>query len=330
MADPQSNDSSTALASRGQTPALALVLILAATVGAYNLSSRPGGGPSSPDGAPKPADASGALSGPPLHANVGDALEALEPLLRFLNLERTPASLEELAAALGGYRVTTLIASLSDPTDSRLGYDFDMATEAIQRAIESEGYTLDRFRLPWLDSASPARPGSTAQPAPASPAPGSGSGSAPNATRTAAVGNAPPAALQTALRGSRHERQPGTILFRIDRDAPRPDQPASPQDLLLLLLVGKTPTWGIQQEALMTSLNIAWTLDFQRNTKAPDRAPAIRILAPTFSGTADSMARVLRTWTERQQERRDARFWVCSGSATAIDKSSFEHNALPA
>ncbi|MGA8348012.1 MAG: hypothetical protein WB773_09320, partial [Isosphaeraceae bacterium] len=137
MADPQSNDSSTALASRGQTPALALVLILAATVGAYNLSSRPGGGPSSPDGAPKPAEASGALSGPPPHANVGDALEALEPLLRFLNLERTPASLEELAAALGGYRVTTLIASLSDPTDSRLGYDFDMATEAIQRAIES-------------------------------------------------------------------------------------------------------------------------------------------------------------------------------------------------
>ena len=52
MADPESKDSSTALASRGQTPALALVLILATTVGAYNLSSRPGGGPSSPDGAP--------------------------------------------------------------------------------------------------------------------------------------------------------------------------------------------------------------------------------------------------------------------------------------
>jgi len=55
MADPQSNDSSTALASRGQTPALALVLILAATVGAYNLSSRPPEAPSSP-GAPKAED----------------------------------------------------------------------------------------------------------------------------------------------------------------------------------------------------------------------------------------------------------------------------------
>ena len=228
-ADPQSNDLSTALSSRGQTPALALVLILAATVGAYNLSSRPGGAPSSADGAPKPAEASGALSGPPPHANVADALEALEPLLRFLNLERTPASLEELAAALGGYRVTTLIASLPDPTDSRLGYDFDMATEAIQRAIESEGYTLDRFRFPWLDSGSPARPGNTSQPALASPGPGSGSaaGSAPNAPRTVAAGTAPPAALQTALRGTSHERQPGTILFRIDRSPPRSDQPAA-------------------------------------------------------------------------------------------------------
>ena len=56
---------------------------------------------------------------------------------------------------LGGYRITTLIASISDPRDSRLGYDFDMATEAIQRAIESEGYTLDRFRFPWLDPGSP-------------------------------------------------------------------------------------------------------------------------------------------------------------------------------
>src|SRR5271165_3389476 len=188
MADPESNDLSAALSSRGQTPALALVLILAATVGAYNLSSRPGGAPSLPIRLPKAAEVSGSLSGPPPRADVADALEALEPLLRFLNLETTPASLEELASALDGYRVTTLIASLSDPTDSRLGYDFDMATEAIQRAIESEGYTLDRFRFPWLDSGSPPRPGTALQPAPPGPAPGSGSGPAANPPRTAAGG----------------------------------------------------------------------------------------------------------------------------------------------
>src|SRR5208283_4581960 len=145
------------------------------------------------------------------------------------------------------------------------------------------------------------------------------SGSAPNAPRPAARGNAPPAALQTALRGSRHERQPGTILFRIDRDAPRPDQPAQPQELLLLLLVGETPTWGIQQESLMTSLNIAWTLDIQRNSRDTDREPVMRILGPTFSGTVDSMARVIHTWAVNRPDRKAARFWVCSGAATAVE-----------
>ncbi len=62
----------------------------------------------------------------------------------------------------------------------------------------------------------------------------------------------------------------------------------------------------------------------------PTREPAIRILGPTFSGTADSLARVLRTWTALDPKRRDAHVWVCSGAATAIDKPSFESNALPA
>ena len=240
---------------------------------------------------------------------------------------RTPVSLEELAGALDGYRITTLIASISDPKDSRLGYDFDMATEAIQRAIESEGYTLDRFRFPWLDSGpatgpSPPRPGA---PAAAPPQPGPPAGS-----------NPPPAAPPGgSLRGQRHERQPGTILFRIDRPAPQPQSgqpgpPAAPQDLLLLLLVGETPTWGIQQEALATSLNIAWTLDVRRNSAETEREAVIRILAPTFSGTADSMARVIRKWGSERPERGEAKIWVCSGAATAVDKPSFERNALPA
>src|SRR5437763_1311735 len=87
---------------------------------------------------------------------------------------------------------------------------------------------------------------------------------------------------------------------------PRPHPPAPPQELLLLLLVGVPPTAGIPQEALATSLNIAWTLDVQRNAGDTDtaREPAIRILGPTFSGTADSLARVLRTWTALDPKRR--------------------------
>ena len=207
-----------------------------------------------------------------------DALEALEPLLRFLNLDRSPTSLDELAKAVDGYRIITVIASVSDPRQSRLGYDCDMAIEAIQRSIESEGYTLDRFRFPWLDPGSPAPPAQS---------------SAASATGAATTPAAPGSGLERA------DRQPATILYRMDRPAPAAGKPPAPQDLLVLLLVGETPTWGIQQKVLQTSLDIAWTLDVRRNTNDPDHEPVIRLLAPTFSGSADSLARGLRSWAAR-------------------------------
>jgi len=232
-----------------------------------------------------------------------DALEALEPLYRFLNVDRVPRSLEELSGLLEGYHVTTLIATISDPKESRLSYDFDMGLEAIQRAIESQGYTLDRFRLPWLEG----------------DAGGPTSGTSAAGTSSAA----------TLVRG-RHQRQPGTILFRIDRSPPAAGRPGAAQELLLLLIVGETPTWGIQQEAFKTSLDIAWTIDFQRNSGDATGSTAIKIVAPTFSGSGDSLARTLRTWTSSQAQRASARFWVCTGAATAIDKPWFENNARPA
>ena len=211
MAEPDSKDLTTALTSRGQAPVIALVLILATTMGMLNLSPRQGGGSAATDANPRPPEAATGLPGPAPKAGAADALEALEPLLRFLNLDTTPGSLEELAGALDGYRITTLIASISDPKDSRLGYDFDMAIEAIQRAIESEGYTLDRFRFPWLD-----RPRDRSGPGPpALPRPSSRPVRRPNESSARRPPGRP-------LRGQRHERQPGTILFRIDRPAPQP------------------------------------------------------------------------------------------------------------
>ena len=117
------------------------------------LLSRPDGGVSAPPPAAGTADAT--TAGPPSRAITNDALESLEPLLRFLNLDRSPTSLDDLAKAVDGYRIICVIASVSAPRESRLGYDCDMAIEAVQRSIESEGYTLDRFRFPWLDPGLP-------------------------------------------------------------------------------------------------------------------------------------------------------------------------------
>ncbi|QEH36179.1 hypothetical protein OJF2_47390 [Aquisphaera giovannonii] len=329
----------------GQAPMITLVLLLATTVSVFNLSSgKPAGSASGTQPAEAPAPAAPPTAAAPA-VDDADALESLDPLIRFLNLGSTPPTLEALGNALDGYRVTTLIATLSDPKDSRLGYDFDMATEAIQRAIESEGYSLDRFRYPWLDPGpAPAAPAVAAVPAPAPAAPAATPAPSPTpatpkaATPAAAPAPAPatvhPVAVIVAppaapAKGPRYERQPGVILFRIDRPAPEPDKAPAPQELLLLLLVGETPTWGIQQQALSTSLDIAWELDFKRNLKDFDRDPAIRILAPTYSGTADSMTRVFRAWGARPG-RELARIWVCSGAATTVDKVAFERNSLPA
>ena len=59
MAEPESKDLTTALSSRGQGPVVALVLILATTVGMLNLSTRPGGGPSPAEAAPKGTEPAG-------------------------------------------------------------------------------------------------------------------------------------------------------------------------------------------------------------------------------------------------------------------------------
>jgi hypothetical protein len=66
----------------------------------------------------------------------------------------TRSSCDELAFALSAelYSPETmrvLIATVPDPDASGLTYAFDLAVDAIQRALGQAGYTLVRFKLPW-------------------------------------------------------------------------------------------------------------------------------------------------------------------------------------
>ena len=47
------------------------------------------------------------------------------------------------------YSVDSIIATLPDPIESGLSDKLDDQIDAIQRAAESQGYVLDRFKLPW-------------------------------------------------------------------------------------------------------------------------------------------------------------------------------------
>src|SRR5262249_25858407 len=49
------------------------------------------------------------------------------------------------------YKLEFLVATLPDPVESQLSYLFDRNLDAIQRAIESEDYVLDRFDFHWQE-----------------------------------------------------------------------------------------------------------------------------------------------------------------------------------
>jgi hypothetical protein len=252
------------------------------------------------------------------------------PLLAFFYAAQVSATTEhsevsaKLKYALDKYIHSFLIATLPDPVDSRFGYMFDMRVDAIQRAVESRGFVMDRFWFPWEESLShdPTKDG----------------------------------------RPRLHEREPGLILFR--RRKPNPDaqtqirtegvfflsQAASEclstpfhrltqvpvvaeidtrvhnDELLIVFLVGELPNAGVHKRALRTSLD--GVLDY---SLTPDDTP-FRIMGPTFSGSQPSFEVSLRTWHSGHSEYHskhpvaEHHFLVFSGAANAVNGDEFEDN----
>lgn len=96
-----------------------------------------------------------------------------------------------------------------------------------------------------------------------------------------------------------HRESPGAIVFRgLVNGRTR---------LRVVLLVPETPTAGLDRDALQSALTLARIWD-------ADRSGPLRILGPTFSGSIDSLRRVLREdphiWHARQVR-------IVTGTATA-------------
>jgi hypothetical protein len=182
-----------------------------------------------------------------------------------------------------GFEIEYLIATVPDPKDSRLDHLFDQTLDAIQRAIADAGYTFDRYSLPW--------------------------------DRSKAV--APFVLLadqKTPQTPPRHLYEPGVMLFRDD------------EKLLVLFLVGETPTSGIHKVAFQNALWQIENLDgWKRSGTADETAKTanktLRIVGPRFSGSADSLSILLRSWTGAYEAPPKVR--VVSGSANSIKKDDF-------
>ncbi len=187
-----------------------------------------------------------------------------------------------------------IIATVPDPLDSSLSHLFDRHVGAIQRAMEAADYVLDRFELPWLqkDEGKEKNPFDRM-----------------SIRMTAVKDQVLLSTPKTDLQSLRlHQREPGVLLFRSTKE---------PGKLFIIFLVGESPTAGIHKDAFKVALRQGETLCEAQQNKAICHKQ-FKFLAPTFSGSADSLINAFKTWEQKRFVS------IISGSATGIERAQFE------
>jgi len=117
-----------------------------------------------------------------------------------------------------------------------------------------------------------------------------------------------------AKREAATQDAPGLLLFRRQwEDGTR--------TLALVFVVGETPKAGLQKDAFRQALDL--TADLQPTPEDPELGTVVRILGPSFSGSAESLRVALAGWRTWEEEHRGMsprgrlRFQAASGSATS-------------
>jgi hypothetical protein len=226
--------------------------------------------------------------------------------------------------ARSSYTIDFLIATLPDPTAPALRDKFDGSLDAIERALDDAGYVIDRLDLPWPTSAGD----ESKKPWPEqsvmaefeepsgsrNPLPPSGAGAEngpPNQARKLEF------QVKSESSTNRVSEDPGIILFRSKLKS----------KLLVLFLIGERPTKGVEKKPLRSALDqIAWlsrwkpfdvnAADYVPNTSTPVRI--VRMLAPSFSGSADSIGVTIRSWLDSFHGDPRVHVKLVSGSATEV------------
>jgi hypothetical protein len=220
---------------------------------------------------------------------------AIRILSQYFGVQDYQSASFELSDTRGAYSVHLLIATVPDPIDSRLPYLFDRFVGSIERAAEADDFVLDRFDLPWIEELNKKQ------------------------TTTNSLDSSDSASSNS---GESHDfqKEPGYILFR------RPINNNRKPQLLLIFIVGETPTAGIHKEALLSALH---QIDALRTSERQEKE-RIKILGPTFSGSAESLRTVLVNWLqESKQSTGPRRIHIVSGSATAVPTESQTFASLP-
>jgi hypothetical protein len=226
-------------------------------------------------------------------ADVRPVLELLGDALNVdVRLDGTPRNDREALARLvaaatragtgsGPGDVAFLIATIPDYVDSNSDWMADQSLAAMQAAMSTADFALDRFRLiDW--------------------------------SHDEAAADAATSTGHTHL----HERQPGALIFRQAQSS------SSGLCLRVVLLVLESATAGVHKRAFTNAARLAAEWD-----EASGRPRGtLRIVGPTFSGSAVSIAMALRDLPAD----RFAGVRVVSGSATAQNvKRTIERTFAP-
>jgi hypothetical protein len=184
-----------------------------------------------------------------------------------------------------GARVQAMIATVPDPVQTHMALTFDRIIEAVQMAAGSMGYVIDYYWLPW------------------------------DVELKADWGDYDSLAA-AAKEQKQKEAQPGLLLFRWNGG--RQEAKAT---VLYVFLVGETSTAGINSEQFARATEYIQQLRLETHPGCKS-VSCIHIIGPTFSGSLDSLRRLV----EAQAAKGSLSFVIKSGtvsSQSAIDNSPF-------
>jgi hypothetical protein len=201
----------------------------------------------------------------------------LEDELLLLSPKRLPDETQKVLRAILGvpadpdsYQVWTIVATIADPVHTRFPLFFDAQIESIERAAAIQGWEFSGQWLPWRDTA-----GSSAD----------GAEEHRNERRLE----------------REQEDMPGVLIFRRAVE-PCGSDPCFPNKALFVFLVPETPTKGVAGNSLTAALNLASVLAIPGKLTP---ARQIGLLAPTFSGSFESLARSVESWHDNHKGSTD-------------------------
>ena len=239
----------------------------------------------------------------------------LKPLLEYLSngeprSTRTADLSSQLRDQLSDTRVHCLVITLPDPIESVASSRFDEYLDVVQRAVELQGYVLDRSLLPWRRKA------------------GSPGGPADRVTKLR-VGDRDLLTVETTTPSKENEVRPGVMVFR--HAFPGKGQPPKAPSLLLAFLVPESPIHGIHKRAFAHSLDLIDTYFQNKLTRAAGENRAVlHIIAPCFNSSQRSLEVAIGEWGNRHTNR--YHFRVISSGTNQIDQdrltSLFPEGAL--